>query len=199
MVFSDNSIPKPIVTDTSVINFITLDKNYKNLSEQEKEFYYWINYSRKNPKRFWDSIALPILQAFPQLKGQYSKSLKEDISNSLPLSMISTSPNLLALASYHANDICKNHLSPGHESSNGESFQQRFTKFNIKTCGSENVAFGSIEPIFALFILYLDNNTPNLGHRKTLLSPQYSNIGISIKKYDNNGTLFFVQDFSCSQ
>jgi hypothetical protein len=46
-------------------------------------------------------------------------------------------------------------------------------------------------------LLYLDMNLTPAAHRQTLLSKQYSQIGLGCVDYDTNN-FFLVQDFSCT-
>ena len=159
-----------------------------------------MNYSRNKPKAFFDEVVLPIIQVYPQLKGENLNSLESDLYNSKSLPMLSLSDALIMTSKSHSKDITSHNQNPSHISSNGSSFIDRFKKAGLKTCGSENISFngGDGDVLFMLVMLYLDINVPDLGHRKTLLNPNYLLTGIGISKYANNNT-FLVADFACKQ
>ena len=196
--FQDAIIPKPKDIDTSVLNFNTKQPEFEKLSSVDKEFYYWVNYSRRNPNRFYDSVILPIVKVYPQLKGENLTSLKNDLGSKSFLPLLSLNLALEKMATEHSIDITSNNYSPSHNSSNGETFQDRFKLTHLKKCGSENISYGQNEPIFLLALLYIDLNIVDLGHRKTLLNPDLTETGINSSFY-KNGYIFLVEDFACNQ
>lgn len=195
--FEQKPIPMPTVIDSVVLRYNKGIAGYNKLSESSRELLYWTNYSRKDPKRYWDSVILPIISVFPQLKGIYSESLKNDlfaIKTSLPL--LKFDPVLNNLAQSHANDITTKKAKPSHLSTDGTSFQQRFKRTGLNVCGGENISFGELTPYFALALLYIDYGLPEYGHRKALLNPSFTRIGVGAANF-SPGNYFFVQDFAC--
>lgn len=174
-----------------------MDPFYSYLSTAEKEHFYWLNYSRTNPKLFWDSAIQPILDQFPNLKGNNAKSLKEDLLKSPPLTRLYLNKSLISIAQTQANDNLKQgRLS--HTNSKGKRFDQRIREVGIKRCASENLVMGPSNTLFALILLYLDIEVPDLGHRKNLLNPQYAEIGLGVASKTGE-TIYIVQDFACTQ
>jgi hypothetical protein len=200
LVFKDAEINDPPMNDQTVLNWNEKEPGYNKLTSDEKTFYYWVNYGRLKPNIFYDSIVVLLVQEYPQLEGENFASLKTDMENATNLPLLSLNDVLLKMSSYHARDITGNNVSPSHNSSNGDTFGDRFKKFGLKNCGGENISYGSgnTSPLFMLVLLYLDINVSDLGHRKTLLNPAYVITGISIEKY-TNGNSFLVEDFACSQ
>ena len=198
--FKDAEIPKPQEKDKSVFDWNSHQANYNKLSATEKEFYYWVNYSRTNPVKFFNEVIIPIITVYPQLKGENLESLKKDLYNVQPLPMMRLNDTLLGMSRQHANDITSNNSKPSHNSTNGTTFVDRFKANNLKNCGGENISYGAGEtdPLFMLILLYLDLNVSDLGHRKALLNSNYSNTGIAINHY-GNGNTFLVEDFACNQ
>ena len=193
------AVPKPANIDTTVRNWDDAQKPFDKLNKQGKEFLYWTNYSRINPKRFWDSIVVPILETFPSLKSSYSESLKNDLYASKPLPLFRLNNNLVFTAQSHASDIGLKKGTPGHISSDGRTFSARLRAVGIKDCGGENVSLGDVDPILSLVLLYIDYGIPELGHRKSLLNPSYVETGIGVSLYGDTNSYFIVEDFSCSQ
>lgn len=200
LVFSQTSTFKPVMDNKTVLDWNQQQQGFGKMSSSEKEFYYWVNYSRQNPGEFLENVVKPFIETYPQLKGGNLNSLEADLNKSGSLSMFSLSDELLRMAAYHAGNITSSDAKPSHISPNGESFDDRFKKYGLRNCGGENISYGSGEanPLFMLVLLYLDINVADLGHRKALLNPQYVYTGISIKKY-KNGNAFLVEDFACSQ
>ncbi len=199
VVLEARAVPKPWVADTSVSNWDEGQQPFKKLSKQGKEFLYWTNYSRVNPRRFWDSVVVPILEAFPTLKSSYSESLQHDLYASRPLPVFKLNNSLVFTAQSHAADIGLKKGTPGHISSDGRTFATRIRAVGIKSCGGENVSLGDVDPILSLVLLYIDYGIPELGHRKALLNPDYIETGIGVSPYGDTNSLFIVEDFSCSQ
>ena len=200
LVFKESPVLSPAMDDKVVLTWNEQQGGYNKLSSSEKEFYYWVNYSRLNPGDFMEKIVRPLSKVYPQLKGGNLNSLETDLKSVTELTMFSLNDGLLSMAGSHAGNITSANAQPSHVSPNGEAFEERFKNFGLKNCGGENISYGSGEanPLFMLVMLYLDINVSNLGHRKALLNPQYVYTGISIKKY-KNGNAFLVEDFACSQ
>lgn len=185
----------PTTWDDSVVDFNKNQKGYSRLTNREKEYYYWINYSRRNPKRFWDSICVPIIKRQPALKNsKYAASLKSDLYKTESLPLFRLNDTLITTAANHAKDIAKNHKSISHNSSNGTTFAQRMINAGVKYAAGENIGMGPDDMIMSLFLLYLDQGLADLGHRKTLLNEKYISIGLGV--YQKNRTYIInVQDF----
>lgn len=199
IVLEDKPIPKPQQIDQQIKDFNSSQTQFATLNSTAQDFFYWVNYSRVNPKRFWDSVVTPILETFPTLKSSYSQSLKEDLYNQLPLPLLSLNNKLIFTAQGHANDIGTNNGTPGHISTDGRTFTDRIKTEGIKYCGGENVSVGDVDPILSIVLLYIDYGIPTLGHRKALLNTSYVETGIGVAPYGKDGSIFIVQDFSCKQ
>lgn len=169
-----------------------------NLTVEEKEWYYWTNYCRLYPMRFWDSVVTPILRTFPQLQSSYTQSLKIDLERAGTLPMLIPDKKLSRIAQLHSSDIASKKAPPSHQSTKGESFQDRMKKAGVKTCAAENISVGDMNPILSLVFLYIDQNLPDVGHRKNLLNPEFTLMGIGIEDY-RKSSRFVTQDFSCKQ
>lgn len=199
LVLEDKPIPKPTQIDTAVSNWDEAQAGFTSINKTSKDFYYWTNYSRINPKRFWDSVVQPIITAFPSLQSSYSESLKQDLYNQPKLPLFKLNAILLKTSQAHAQDIGLKQGKPGHTSTDGTTFTQRVEAAGIRNCAGENVSLGNVDPVLSLVLLYIDYGLPNLGHRKSLLNPNYTETGIGSSLYGNTGSQFIVQDFSCTQ
>lgn len=191
-------LPKPTVLDEEVVNFLGQFPEEQKLSDGQREWFYWTNYSRKNPRRFWDSVVAPILAVYPKYRNAYTTSLQKELYNSRPLPMVKPNSNLAKTANELAADLAKHKSSPSHTSSTGATFQDRMNSISIRKCAGENISFGPGHTILMLMLLYVDEGVSDLGHRHTLLDSSFTEMGIGIGVYpDDKYTV--VQDFACPQ
>src|SRR3954449_4618332 len=80
--------------NSSIIQFLESSPEYSSLNSAQKEWFYWTNYSRSNPKRFWDTIITPILANFPTLRNSNVESLRRDLYKSAPLPLVKPNVSL---------------------------------------------------------------------------------------------------------
>jgi Cysteine-rich secretory protein family len=183
--------------DTALLHQLEANSFYKELTVNEKELFYWTNYFRQNPKRFYEQIVKEFLYQFPEAKSGYSRSLEADIQKaptSLPLFIPDN--GLLKTSKEHAMDLAKRGNIISHNSSNGKSFSQRLQDEGKYTCGAENIYIGSNKALESLITLLIDNGVPDKGHRMNLLEPRYGRMGVSFQSA-GSGKGLLVQDFSC--
>lgn len=183
--------------DTSVMRIIKETPVYSTLSGFENDMLYAINYVRLNPSKFKQEALDPYLELYPQLKAKYGESLQRELVAATPVNSIEVEGRLVKLARAHAADLAKNSIM-SHNSSNGTSFQQRFEREGI-TCGSECINGGQpVSALEALLSLLIDFNVSNFGHRKSLLNPTMTSVGIgSSFSNDNKRMRLTVIDLGC--
>lgn len=198
MSFAEKPLPKVSYTNAIVFAFCSNQPGFEKLNKSEQAFYYLVNFSRNRPMVFFDSIIQPIISIYPELKGSNLISLKKDLEKADSLPMLRLNAVLGKMAKSHAVDIASHNASPSHNSTTGESFNERFKANKLIKCGGENISFGRDEPAFLLTLLYLDIGVPNLGHRLALLNPGFTETGVGNAFY-NDGSTFLVEDFACSQ
>ncbi len=198
MTFEVKPLPKFNFINENVNKFCSNQSEYAALSKSAQVFYYWVNYSRAYPRQFFDSVIIPVVKVYPQLTGGNLSSLKKVLYVNSSLPMLKLSPKLNEMAQEFSKDITDHNVNPSHNSTNGDSFVDRFKKNKVAKCGAENISYGQDEPIILLVLLYLDINIPNLGHRTALLNRDFLETGIGSSFYEN-GSIFLVEDFACSQ
>lgn len=182
--------------DSVLLRQLATSSLYTGLSTSEKELFYWTNYFRQNPRRFWETIVADFLVQFPEAKSAYSKSLETDIKKApLTLPIVLPDNGLLNSSRFHANDLVKRGGIISHTSSNGKTFVQRLQEAGKYSCGAENVYVGSFNGLEALITLLIDNGVPDKGHRMNLLDPKFGRMGVSFLAAGGKGLL--VQDFAC--
>ena len=191
-------LPKMPGKDPVVQKFMQDIPELVSLNPVQYDWFYWTNYSRVNPRRFWDSVVAPLLVTFPPLKNSFSSSLKADLYKAPPLPMLRPNNSLQKVAGEHASELAKKKAGPSHTSPSGRTFEDRMVAAGIQSCAGENISFGPWDPVLMLTLLYIDEGVSNLGHRKSLLEPSYQEMGIGAGVYPDNRVLV-VQDFACSQ
>ncbi len=192
------SMPPLPATDIVISQFINSIAETRRLTEEQKDWFYWTNYSRRNPRIFWDSVIVPLIKMYPEFHNSYSTSLKKDLYAASSLPLLKPSNILGNVAQQHADALQIRKASPSHTSPDGSTFEQRMQKANIQRCAGENISFGPSNVVLALVLLYLDEGVPDLGHRYSLLNPSFTEMGIGVSPYANN-RIMVVQDFSCLQ
>ncbi len=189
-------LPSLPVADVQIEEF--LKQFSSNLNPSEKEWFYWTNYSRNNPRRFWDSVVAPILKIYPSFRNSYTISLQEDLYKTPALPLIKPNVDLTKIAESLAGDLASKKAGPSHTSPKGSTFEDRMKSIKVKKCAGENISFGPPNPVLMLVLLYIDEGVPDLGHRKTLLNPSFEEMGIGVGLYPENKVMV-VQDFACDQ
>ncbi len=196
----DRPIKVVVTRDLSIEEWCSNLPQYNSLSADAKELLYWTNYSRQNPKKFWDSICAPIINLFPQLKsGTYAWELKYELYNAPAMPLLRINDTLTHIAQSHADDIGLKKAPFQHTSTDGTTFQKRFKRAGLRNYGGENISLGGGKMLLSLVMLYLDHGLEFPGHRRTLLNPVYTDMGIGLTNYGNTESVFMVQDFSSSQ
>lgn len=191
-------IPEPHTRDTVVDRWNFAQPGYQKLSQQAKELFYWTNYCRNSPKKFWDSAAASIIKLFPRLQTPEARSLEQALIHAGTLSMFRLNPILVKTAQGHANDMAANQAGASHISTNGTDFATRMRLAGIRGAANENISISSQSILLSVILLYLDIDLPALGHRKTLLDPNLREIGVGATLYGKD-QWFLVQDFACQQ
>lgn len=191
-------IPGPVTRDSVVDRWNFAQPGYQKLPPQAKELLYWTNYSRHNPKKFWDSAAAPIIHLFPRLQTPEAQSLEQALTHTGPLSLFRLNAVLVKTAQAHANDMAANLAGASHISTSGNDFATRMRIAGIRGAANENVSISSQSILLSVILLYLDIDLPALGHRKTLLDPNLREIGVGAALYGKD-QWFLVQDFASQQ
>jgi hypothetical protein len=190
-------LPRLPPRNYSVVEFLKKFPEVKSMSYETAEWFYWTNFSRQNPKAFWDSVVQPLLNTYPQFNTSYALSLRKALEKNNRLPMLKPNHVLGKVSQLHAVDLSKSGIL-SHSSSNGAAFEQRVFRSGIAKCAAENLSMGLPNPVFSLVLLYLDEGLPDLGHRNNLLNPYYEEMGIGISTSKQKYTIV-VQDFACSQ
>ena len=182
--------------DEALLRQLEANTLYSSLSTSERNVFYWTNYFRQDPRRFYETIIVEFLNQFPEAKSSYSRSLELDIKKApQSLALLMPDEGLLATSKRHASDLVKRGGIISHTSSNGKTFVQRLKGAGKYTCGAENIYIGSFNGLESLIALLIDTGVPDKGHRMNFLDPKFGRMGVSFQSTGNKGLL--VQDFAC--
>ena len=183
--------------DTAISNALSAMDDYKEMNNFEKEFLYNLNYARKYPGLFVKQALLLFLEAYPLLKPQYGAGLVTEMSHLRALPMVAADIRLIKIARLHASDLAMNNMM-SHQSSNGLSTQQRYEKAGV-SCGSECINMATYtSALEVLLSLLIDYNVPNLGHRKALLNPKMTIVGVGAATNSDSKLQYTVADLGCN-
>jgi uncharacterized protein YkwD len=185
------------VRDTSVWNRLVSSQGFGDLSAMEQDFFYWTNLMRKNPELFGETVLQEFLKQFPEANSPDSRSLTADLKKAQSnLQFLDPDHGLLVMASTHAKDLRDRSGVISHQSSTGKDFVQRIKEAGKYRCGAENVFVGTPEALEALILLLIDKGVRDKGHRKNLLDPGFTLMGVSCNEIGNKKAVL-VQDFGC--
>lgn len=197
-VLPEKALPVYVSNNVAILRFLQSAPEYSSLGSVEKDWFYWTNYSRNNPKRFWDSVISPIIACFPNLKSGNTNTLKTDLYSSKSLPYVKPNAKLSKASGGFAKELAKRNAGLSHTSPSGVTFSDRMKLSGIVKCAGENISYGPLNSVLMLVLLYIDEGVLGLGHRKTLLNPAFIEMGVGVAKYNNNNTIV-VQDFACDQ
>ncbi len=82
----DKKFSPSVEVDQQLLEYVKLQIKGRGLTQQEKQFFYWSNFLRLYPKRFYTDIIGAFLSSFPEAKGKESESLKKELLSLVPLS-----------------------------------------------------------------------------------------------------------------
>jgi hypothetical protein len=182
--------------DTAIKGTLERLPFYSTLSDFEKGFLYSLNYARIKPGIFLKEALEPYLVAYPNLKPTYGESLIGDLKKGRVVGILGPNTKLSGLAKAHAADLGLHNLM-SHRSSTGETTQQRYEKAGI-TCGSECINMANyVSPLEVLLSLLIDYNVPDFGHRKSLLNPKMTSVGVGLAKGTDGKIQYTVVDLGC--
>lgn len=162
-------------------------KDVAGLSDEEKQVIMLVNLARIDGSRYLQSYFQEHNQTsyekMLQSKNKYIVSLRKDLDAVKGLPMLKPDPGLAKSARYHAKDSGKNGLV-GHTSSNGTDFGKRLPKY-VRGWNrlAENCSYGYNDAANIVGQLFLDENVPSLGHRKTMIDPALEYIGVAIEPH----------------
>jgi uncharacterized protein YkwD len=124
-----------------------------------------------------------------------AKQLIAELQKMKPTTML-TPTECLTKAAKDQGDHCKSTGKLSHTGKNGLQIHERLPKFCTKLgFGSENLAAGSVSVRESMLQLLVDGNVPDRGHRKNLLNPDHTMVGVYETGKFNMYATGWVQEF----
>ena len=146
------------------------------LNEEEKAIIFIANLVRIDGQLFAETILTEYLK--DSKPNKYTRSLYKDLKSIQDLPVFYPEKDLYNIAEEHA-EVSGKKGTTGHQ-----RFEKRFGPLMGKYREvAENCAYGYDKAIDILIQLLIDEDIPDLGHRKNLLNPNLDSIGVSIKPH----------------
>jgi len=148
--------------------------NVSYLSDEEKKLIFYTNLCRLKPKLFCQTVLGDYLKAHPNNTPQVA-SLKRELNTNKGCGALVPDEELYTIARDFATKM-------GIEGKEGHvDFQKRvkplMSRYNRV---GENCDYGDYLALDAFMDLLIDSDDPiNLGHRKNILDPKFTDIGVS--------------------
>jgi len=147
-------------------------------TSSEKKVLDYINQIRTNPQLFLKDVALPYIKNNDFSRNRYAKSLIRELEKLDSMQPLEFENSLQEMSVDFAKEAGKKGWV-GHR-----RVSQRFDKYaDHVEITAENLQYGFDDPLDIVMDLLIDFDIPNLGHRKNILDPNFSIIGVSIEKH----------------
>jgi len=171
-----------------VIDKANTCKDNQKLTEEERRVFFYCNLARTNGDLFARTF-LKYYLANNIVDGNYATTLERDLKKIANFPMFQANDDLIKIAVDHASNMGKTGKI-GHD-----NFDKRYSNAMKKFGGvAENCDYGNETGFEIVMSLLVDEGVPSLGHRKSILSKNYSWLGVSIqphKKYRYNCVMSF--------
>jgi uncharacterized protein YkwD len=159
------------------------------LNEEEKNIIFYSNLARMNGPLFAETYLNDFLKKNNTKQTRYVTSLIKDLKNTSGLEPMLPQKDLSDIAKGHA-VVSGKKGTMGHQ-----NFENRVKPVFKKYIGiGENCHYGYTDGLSIVMDLLIDEGIANLGHRKNILKPDFTNVGVSIqphKTYRVNSVMIF--------
>jgi len=168
------------------------------LSKEEKNIILYMNLARIDGEKFYNTILEDYVSDYNAKMRKYRNYNDLKIAKNNPyylsllthlrgiknLPMFYPEDKLSFVSRNHAIDLNRNNLDT-HESSNGDKFSKRISRYYPNRTMSENIDFGNANGLDIVCHLLLDCGVPSLGHRFTILDQKsrLNVVGVSIQHH----------------
>jgi uncharacterized protein YkwD len=158
-------------------------KDIGYLSKEEKSVILYLNLVRINPPLFAQTYLKNYLDTAPIKQTEYLESLLNELKNMQPVEVVKPQYDLFEVAKKHATEMGLQGKT-GHSSLNGEGFESRASDLSKRYQKAlENCQYGYSDGLGIVIDLLIDENIPDLSHRKSLLDKNIKYIGVAIRKH----------------
>jgi uncharacterized protein YkwD len=169
--------------DEAIFNKCNTAKEIGYLSIEEKSVIFYLNLVRVNPKLFAQTYLKNYLDTAPINQTEYLKSLQKELNTLKPMDLLKPQFDLYEVAKKHATEMGMQGKT-GHISLSGKNFESRAKELSKRYKKlMENCQYGYADGLSIVIDLLIDEDIPELGHRKSLLNKDVKFIGTSIQKH----------------
>lgn len=164
----------PVEDEYNFDNFTSISKKC-SASEFELSILAEVNLMRSNPKDYAEKYIKPRINS---RSSSYWTSCVNDMSKCGQLSELSYAEGLYRISKDHSSTQGKTGQT-GHTRTNGQDWTDCIDNYGTYSNIGENISYGMSTPREILIQLLVDDGVSSLGHRKNLLSTEYTSIGVS--------------------
>jgi len=152
--------------------------NVKELSEEEKNTLFYVNLLRQNPPLFYQTFVLNYKDSLQIKDKNYLNSLKTDIQKCGTLNIVEFDSLLYLIAKEHAVKMGESGMV-GHSGKSSDNMKNRMPLISSRyKYFSESCQYGYNKGLYVVLDLLIDDGVADLGHRKSLLRPDFNKIGL---------------------
>ncbi|MCC7301093.1 MAG: CAP domain-containing protein [Bacteroidia bacterium] len=137
----------------------------------EKQIFFYVNLARMFPKEFAEKYVKPHIK-----NSGYHRSLYDTMVKLKPRTALAPDQTLFNFADCFAKEAGKKGYV-GHQ-------RKKCANGGFAECCS----YGADSPLAVVMQLLVDDKIPSLGHRKILLDPYYSKMGVATREHKSYGT-----------
>lgn len=168
-----------------------------DINRFDREVLQYVNEMRRDPKAFYRKYVPDYIKSHPgRFTSQYTHSLKQTMLSSGPLPAFASSSPLETCASRQYSYLAQFKGRRLTHEQGQISFAERMKQAGLH-CLAENL-YDADDPkaLEVVIDLLIDQHIPSLGHRKNLMNPMYTQIGI-VSGTPAGGRTIVVMDFGC--
>ena len=149
--------------------------------DEERELVKLTNKVRTQPQHFLNMTLKPYLlkKGIDTLNNRYAASLVTDLRKQSSAAPLIRSSYLTRKARLFAKDMGAMG-AVGHSSKKLGNLSNRLRRYRNGYIG-ENCSYGYSNALDILMQLLIDEDVPSLGHRKNILNPKFSRVGVAIE------------------
>ena len=138
---------------------------------------------RTQPQLFAQTYLKNYLDTAPIEKTRYLSSLKKELETAKPQEVLKPQFDLYEVAKKHAIEMGAVG-KVGHNSASGESYESRMSKVGVRYVRvMENCQYGFADALSIVIDLLIDEDIPDVSHRKALLHTNAQYIAVSIQPH----------------
>lgn len=167
--------------DSLTMNLANTAKNDTSVTNEEKKVIQLLNLCRLNAKLFEETYVAHYLDSISFKDNKYSTSLKGDLKRiKLPMPLLVLDEELRLFAEAHAEYSGeKGKVGAGNFENRKALLPKKYTQNSF----AENRQYGDTNTVDIVMALLLDDGIENLEHRKNILNPKFSKVGIAIRPH----------------